>query len=236
MFAQCAHADQADVALQEIDQLRQFIDPVFSQQLAPAGQAKIAVELAIGLEMIVLVDEILQKLGIGIHGSELADIEPLSCHADPFQFDHELERWIFLDRGIFFTLRDVIERVVDFLNRDHLEAAEIESSQCLGFGYDLVFTPCDKAIYFAHDRNLWQDRAARDMGEIERFCRNCMMRGKIAAAIRLVSFHPADKIAAIVNLSMHGQEIAIDKLEIIDRVQIDHEIDGLVGQPLDVAI
>ena len=77
-------ADQAHVAAQHIPELRHFVQRVFAEQAAHAGDARIVRHLEQdAVAFVQMVHGIAQRIGIGHHGAELEAVKLMAFAADP---------------------------------------------------------------------------------------------------------------------------------------------------------
>ena len=148
MFAEGTDPDQAEIALQKVDDLRPFIDPRLTEESAPAGDAKILKEFPPAIQPVLLEDIILQVFGVGVHGPEFIDIHHLTVVADTAQFDQGAVGRVFFQGRCFGPLGNKIEGIIDLFGGDNAEAAETKPAEDLRLGNGPVAAAGEDKIAF----------------------------------------------------------------------------------------
>ena len=80
-----AWADDAHVAEEDVEELRELVDASFAEEAAHAGDARVVGHLKYGASHLVLVHKFLfELLGVDDHGAELVDLEDTAAQAGAF--------------------------------------------------------------------------------------------------------------------------------------------------------
>lgn len=87
MFAEGADPHQREVALEEVEQLGQFVDPKRAQDPAPGSHAEIVLEFSAFLQGVGLIDVILQVFAVRMHGAEFFHVDGSAALAQAFKAD-----------------------------------------------------------------------------------------------------------------------------------------------------
>ena len=87
MPAQRPYADELHLALEDVDEHRQLVEPELAEQPSPAVDAVVVGEFAAVLEPLVLKHVGLEVLRVGVHRTELIDSDEIALVAYPRQLD-----------------------------------------------------------------------------------------------------------------------------------------------------
>src|SRR5262245_1444044 len=101
MLAQWANSYQLQIPFKQVDKHRQFINPVFTQELAKCRYTEIVFKLAALIKIILLVHVLLEIFRIGIHCTHLIYIDQLAVLTfakhleDNTVRGHMINQWLF---------------------------------------------------------------------------------------------------------------------------------------------
>ena len=89
LLAQRTDTNQFHLSLNQVENHRELVKPKLAKHSTPFRDTVVVGELATHIQIIVLVDIGLQKLGIGIHRPKLIHVEHLAILADSPQLDEQ---------------------------------------------------------------------------------------------------------------------------------------------------
>ena len=226
MLRQGAGADDLDVPAQPVDQLRQLVQPELAEEPSPGGDAEIVLELAALVQIVVLVHIILDELGVGMHGAQLVEGKGLALVADPFQLDQRTVGGIGIVAGALVLLGDIQELRADRQGGEDAKAAEIEPAQEFSVGEGAAAAAGEGEVDLFQDGKFGHHPAHEKIEQVDqlRHILGIFLVERIIAS--LIGVHQAGEIAALDQLLVHGEEIAVEIAEIVDAVEIDKELPG----------
>lgn len=236
MFAERADAHQRKLALEEIQELRKFVDPERPQHFAPRGDAEIVLELPALLQGIGLIDVVLQVFAVGVHGAQLLHVDRFAVLSQALEADQGPIGGILVRaRGSGFS-EDEMHVSVEFALVHQFEAAEIEASQHLGFGESPVAAFGEREVPSLQDGQLGSDALEQKIQKIEDRTEN-RSEPMVELAPALGDRLPvAEEDAAFHQHFVDPDQIQVEAAEIVDPVQIDKQLAGIRGFVLDVEV
>ena len=234
VFAERPHAKDLDVAAQIVDELRQFVDPEAAEEPAPGGDAKIVLELAGLVELVVAIDPVLDEFGIGVHGAQLVECKDPALVTDPLQAHQRTVGGIAFRVRTFVFLRDAKELRIDHFGGQDAKAAEIEAAEQLGFGESAVVAAPQGEIELVRSGQFGHDPVHEKIERIEEAGHvfGVFVVQGVQPFLKGVQNH--DKITAVHQLLLREEKIGIDAAEIIDPVQVDQHVQRAVVDDLNV--
>jgi len=123
------HTDELALALEHVDEHREFVEPYLAHPAAPEIDAVVVGEFATGLQAAVLVEVGLQVLAVAVHGAELVDTDDFAVLADTAQLDEGgAGGYVVPDGGLLLAGEDeklaLAELLVEDFETGSIEAAE----------------------------------------------------------------------------------------------------------------
>ena len=167
MFTERAYTHQGEFPGEEIQELRQFINPEFTHDLAPGGDVEIVLELSAFLQVIGGMYVSLQILAVGMHGAELLHVDGFTVQAFTFEADQGAVTGIDVFPGFAAFAQDEVHLVVNFAFMDQVKAAEVKSAHDLGFREGAVFAIGESEIPALQDWQFREDAAVDEIDEIK---------------------------------------------------------------------
>lgn len=129
VLRQRSYPNQLHIALQHVENHRQFVKPHLAEQLAPDVHSIVISKFSSFLQGVMLVYVRLEIFGIGIHGAELVNPNQLAVFSHTSQLDERCAcRLVVPNRCLDFTGKDE-ELAVAKLFIYHLEACAIHPSE-----------------------------------------------------------------------------------------------------------
>lgn len=135
MLADGTHPDEFEIAFDDIDQHRQFVDPVFTDNASARTDPEIVFEFAALVQPVVGVDVLLHIFGVGVHGTK------------------------FIDRDLFGFLTDTRHAEQDALARRRFGQAWVGRRVALGNDDGFV-----RVFLHVHNRETLINEASHDLG------------------------------------------------------------------------
>jgi len=221
VLAQGADPDDLHIALDDVDEHGQFIEPEFAEETAQGCDSEIVPEFSSFIQAVVVIHISLHIFGIGMHGSEFVNIKLLSVFSDSSQsYNRTISRMVIIKRSPDFPGFPVQEVSYVFLLQN-LKPATIESAQCFGAGDHPVLSACDKEIDLISEFDFGNNPLYEKVDGIDYIVQNRRVFMQDPLLAKGIGFAAAQKDTTFGQLFIYTLKKFVDSLDIVDPFEVD---------------
>ncbi len=168
-FAARSYADEFNIPFEPVDEHRQFVQPVLTEDSSPVRDAPIVITFVGDIHSSSLIKDILLDiLGVWVHSAELIEVANLFI----FAYAREFDKWSVYFHGLLCIWLRVSssEHVFDVSHGNDLfdlKTAVVESSEHFGFAQCAFASLGEVVVESGHEQQTWEDTAVNEPADVD---------------------------------------------------------------------